>query len=121
MPSWFGSILAESMHDGQAQARYVEAAEKFGSMRDRVDGLLNLREEAYLGLLEVPDPGEGMSAGCHSIAGLTLTLRVQCAAVLRHCTIYNIVTDCSHSSADSQEMLIHPSHRTCKCHMRDLA
>ena len=47
---------------GQAQARYVEAAEKFGSMRDRVDGLLSTREEAYLGLLEVPDPGEALSS-----------------------------------------------------------
>ena len=63
--SCFGSILAESRDAEQAQARYVEAAEKFGSMRDKVDGLLNLREEAYLGLLEVPDPGEGL-LGFHS-------------------------------------------------------
>lgn len=42
----------------QAQARYMEAVEKFGSMKGKVDGLLSSREDAYLGLLAVPDPGE---------------------------------------------------------------
>lgn len=36
----------------------MEAAEKFGSLKDKVDGLLSTREETYLGLLEVPEPGE---------------------------------------------------------------
>ncbi|CAK0779934.1 hypothetical protein CVIRNUC_004893 [Coccomyxa viridis] len=41
----------------EAQKKYMEAAEKFGSMKDRVEGLLSTREDAYLGLLDVPHQG----------------------------------------------------------------
>ncbi len=45
----------------QAQARFLEAVEKFGRMKDKVEGLLNSREDAYLGLLAVP----GQGTPCH--------------------------------------------------------
>ena len=45
----------------QAQKRYMEAAEKFGSMKDRVEGLLSTREDAYLGLLDVPHQGASLT------------------------------------------------------------
>lgn len=48
-------MLLRAMDVTQAQAKYLDAAEKFGSMRDRVEGLLSTREDAYLGLLAVPD------------------------------------------------------------------
>ena len=60
------------MHD-QAQARYMEAAEKFGSMRDKVDSLLGTREDAYLGLLDVPDIGEALSSRTGTLPWKDLT------------------------------------------------
>ena len=39
----------------------MEAAEKFGSMKDRVEGLLSTREDAYLGLLDVPHQGVSLT------------------------------------------------------------
>ncbi len=39
----------------QAQTVYLEAVEKFGKMKDEVEGLLSDRDEAYLELLAVPD------------------------------------------------------------------
>ena len=49
----------------QAQKRYMEAAEKFGSMKDRVEGLLSSREDAYLGLLDVPHQGVSLPPHTH--------------------------------------------------------
>ncbi len=34
---------------------YLEAVERFGKMKDEVEGLLSERDEAYLELLAVPD------------------------------------------------------------------
>ena len=51
----------------QAQKRYMEAAEKFGSMKDRVEGLLSTREDAYLGLLDVPHPGVSLTPHSHML------------------------------------------------------
>ena len=49
----------------QAQAKYLEAVEKFGSMKDRVEGLLSSREDSYLGLLAVPDQGTSSHGSIH--------------------------------------------------------
>ena len=43
----------------------MEAAEKFGSMKDRVEGLLSTREDAYLGLLDVPHQGISLTLQIH--------------------------------------------------------
>ena len=44
----------------------MEAAEKFGSMKDRVEGLLSTREDAYLGLLDAPHQGAPLTPHSHA-------------------------------------------------------
>ncbi|EIE19270.1 DnaJ-domain-containing protein [Coccomyxa subellipsoidea C-169] len=59
----------------QTQMAYLEAVERFGKMKDEVEGLLSERDEAYLELLAVPDTagtaGTGPAAedGGHLAAG----------------------------------------------------
>ncbi|CAL8468257.1 g7796 [Coccomyxa elongata] len=60
----------------QAQTVYLEAVEKFGKMKDEVEGLLSDRDEAYLELLAVPDAAGSSTAattedGGHLAAGST--------------------------------------------------
>ncbi|BDA43789.1 probable chaperone protein DnaJ at N-terminal half [Coccomyxa sp. Obi] len=62
----------------QAQTVYLEAVEKFGKMKDDVEGLLSERDEAYLELLAVPDATGSSAAattedGGHLAAGSTAT------------------------------------------------
>ena len=64
----------------QAQARYMEAVEKFGSMRGKVDGLLSSREDAYLGLLAVPDAGEAYGRKTFTI-WLTAVQTLRCRII----------------------------------------
>ena len=55
----------------------MEAAEKFGSMKDRVEGLLSTREDVYLGLLDVPH--QGVSLTLHTpYASLGAQIRPEC-------------------------------------------
>ena len=78
----------------------MEAANKFGSMKDKVDGLLSTREEAYLGLLEVPDPGEALSSRSpqQENSFQTALHKLQTRVMLfNHCG--PAITSCSYCSA----------------------
>ena len=70
----------------QAQAKYLEAVEKFGSMKDRVEGLLSSREDAYLGLLAVPDQGTPSHGSIHGAPVATL-LHLRVPAAHKHTLI----------------------------------
>ena len=50
----------------QAQTVYLEAVEKFGKMKDELEGLLSDRDEAYLDLLAVPDAA-GVCLHCRTV------------------------------------------------------
>jgi len=92
----------------QAQARYMDAVEKFGSMKGKVDGLLSSREDAYLGLLAVPDPGEAYGRK-------TFTDGLTAVRMLRFRTLTQYTYVQTGMAKASVLALIHPSYPKVTC------
>ena len=59
------AAVTEGVRVCRHRRKYIEAAEKFGSMKDRKESLLNTREDAYLGLLDVPHQGVSLTLHTH--------------------------------------------------------